>query len=60
LQSGQLVGVFTVDSSNTLRLRLIKTGKQYDDQMEVLSGLNDGDRIVVEGLERVKEGDRVQ
>jgi multidrug efflux pump subunit AcrA (membrane-fusion protein) len=60
LQSGQLVGVFTVDSSNTLRLRLIKTGKQYGDQMEVLSGLNDGDRIVVEGLERVKEGDRVE
>jgi RND family efflux transporter MFP subunit len=60
LQSGQLVGVFTVDSSNTLRLRLIKTGKQYGDQMEVLSGLNDGDRIVVEGVERVKEGDRVQ
>lgn len=60
LQSGQLVGVFTVDSSNTLRLRLIKTGKQYGDQMEVLSGLNDGDRIVVEGIERVKEGDRVE
>ncbi|MBP1699899.1 MAG: Secretion protein HlyD, partial [Deltaproteobacteria bacterium] len=60
LQSGQLVGVFTVDSSITLRLRLIKTGKQYGDQMEVLSGLNDGDRIVVEGMEKVKEGDRVQ
>jgi len=60
LQSGQLVGVFTVDPSNILRLRLIKTGKQYGDQMEVLSGLNDGDRIVVEGMERVKEGDRVQ
>jgi multidrug efflux system membrane fusion protein len=60
LQSGQLVGVFTADSSNTLRLRLIKTGKQYDDHIEVLSGLNDGDRIVVEGMERVKEGDRVE
>jgi len=60
LQSGQLVGVFIVDSSNILRLRLIKTGKQYGDEMEVLSGLNDGDRIVVEGIERVKEGDRVQ
>jgi multidrug efflux pump subunit AcrA (membrane-fusion protein) len=41
-------------------LRLIKAGKQYGDQLEVLSGLNDGDRIIVEGIERVKEGDRVE
>ncbi len=60
MQRGQLVGVFVVDPSNILRLRLIKTGKQYGDRVEVLSGLNDGDRIAVEGLERVKEGDRVQ
>jgi len=60
LQDGQLVSVFIIDSSNIARLRLIKTGKQYGDQFEVLSGLNDGDRIVVEGIERVKEGDRVE
>ena len=60
LQSGQLVGVLIVDPSNILRLRLIKTGKQYGDQLEVLSGLNDGERIVVEGIEKVKEGDRVK
>ena len=59
LQSGQLVSVLIVDSANILRLRLIKTGKQYGDQFEVLSGLNDGDRIIVEGIEKVKEGDRV-
>lgn len=60
LQRGQLVSVFVVDSSQILHLRLIKTGKQYGDQLEVLAGLNDGDRIVVEGIERVKEGDRVE
>jgi len=60
LQRGQLVSVFVVDSSQILHLRLIKTGKQYGDQLEVLSGLNDGDRIVVEGIERVKEGDRIE
>jgi membrane fusion protein, multidrug efflux system len=60
LQSGQLVSVFIIDSSNILRLRLIKTGKQFGNQIEVLSGLNDGDRIAAEGMERVKEGDRVQ
>jgi multidrug efflux system membrane fusion protein len=60
LHHGQLVSVFAVDPSNLLRLRLIKTGKQYGDRIEVLSGLNDGDRIVVEGLDRAKEGARVQ
>ena len=60
LQRGQLLSVFIVDSSNIAHLRLIKTGKQYGDQFEVLSGLNDGGRIVVEGMERVKEGDRVE
>lgn len=60
IQRGQLVSVFVADSSQILHLRLIKTGKQYRDQMEVLSGLNDGDRVVVEGIERVKEGDRVE
>lgn len=60
LQRGQLVSIFIVDESSILHLRLIKTGKQYEDQVEVLSGLNDGERIVIEGLEKVKEGDRVQ
>jgi multidrug efflux pump subunit AcrA (membrane-fusion protein) len=60
LQQGQLVGVFVVDSSNMVHLRLIKTGKPYGDQIEVLSGLNEGDRIIVEGMEKVKEGNRVQ
>ncbi len=60
LQRGQLVSVFVAGSSQIAHLRLIKTGKQYGDQLEVLSGLNDGDRVVVEGIERVKEGDRVE
>ena len=60
LQRGQLVSVLVVDPSDVIRLRLIKTGKAYGERMEVLSGINDGDRILVEGLEKAKEGDRVQ
>jgi len=60
LQKGQLVGVLIVDPSNTVQLRLIKTGKPYGDRVEVLAGIKDGDRIIVEGLEKVKEGDRVE
>jgi len=60
LQKGQLVGVLIVDPSNTVQMRLIKTGKPYGDRVEVLAGIKDGDRIIVEGLEKVKEGDRVE
>jgi membrane fusion protein, multidrug efflux system len=59
LNQGQLTGVYVVDPSSVVRLRLIKTGRDYGDLLEVLSGLNDGERIVVEGMDRIKEGDRV-
>ena len=60
LQKGQLVGVLIVDPFSTLQIRLIKTGKTYGDRVEVLAGIEAGNRIIVEGLEKIKEGDRVQ
>ncbi|MCI0561985.1 MAG: efflux RND transporter periplasmic adaptor subunit, partial [Nitrososphaera sp.] len=57
---GQLVSVYVVDSSNIARLRLIKTGKQYGDRVEVLSGINDGDQVVVEGAETLSDGSPVR
>jgi RND family efflux transporter MFP subunit len=60
LQGGNLQQVFIVDSSQTARLRLIKTGKAYGDRIEVLSGLRDGERIIMEGTERVIDGNRVE
>lgn len=56
IERGQLVGVYVVDPSNIARLRLIKTGKQYGDRVEVLSGINDGDRIIVGNVEVVSDG----
>ncbi len=57
---GQLTGVFAVDSNGVARLRLIKTGKSYGDKVEILSGLGEGERIVVEGVANVNDGSRVQ
>ncbi len=59
-QRGQLTGVFVVDDSGIARLRLIKTGKTYGDRAEVLSGLNEGERIVVDGVAKVNDGVKVQ
>jgi RND family efflux transporter MFP subunit len=43
---GQLNGVFIVDDRQIAHFRLVRTGKIYGDQVEVLSGLNDGQRYV--------------
>jgi multidrug efflux pump subunit AcrA (membrane-fusion protein) len=59
IQRGQLLEVFVVDPKNTAHLRLVKTGKQYGERVEVLSGLREGERIVVEGVERLSDGSRI-
>jgi multidrug efflux pump subunit AcrA (membrane-fusion protein) len=59
-QRGQLAGVFVVDDAGVARLRLIKTGKAYGENVEALSGLSDGERIVVDGVADVKDGVKVQ
>jgi multidrug efflux pump subunit AcrA (membrane-fusion protein) len=47
VHQGQLTGVFIVDDTNTARFRLIRSGRTHDDQVEVISGINDGARLVV-------------
>ena len=59
-QRGQLVGVFVVDQSGVARLRLIKTGKTLGNRIEVLSGLNGGEQIVVDSVGSVQDGSRVR
>jgi multidrug efflux pump subunit AcrA (membrane-fusion protein) len=56
IEKGQLVGVYAVDDKGIITYRLIKTGKTYNEKVEVLSGLSDGDRIVVDGVEKAVDG----
>ncbi|MCI0490500.1 MAG: efflux RND transporter periplasmic adaptor subunit [Blastocatellia bacterium] len=60
IERGHLTSVYVVDSKGIARLRLIKTGKVYDGRVEILAGLNEGERIVTSGAESVSEGSRVQ
>jgi membrane fusion protein, multidrug efflux system len=60
VRRGQLVGVYAVDEAGVARLRLIQTGKTWGDRVEVLSGLSEGERVVVEGAGAVSDGVRVQ
>lgn len=59
-QRGQLAGVFAVDDAGVARLRLIKTGKTYGESIEALSGLSDGERIVVDKVANVKDGVKIR
>ncbi len=60
IERGQLVSVFVVDGSGSARVRLIKTGKSYGDTVEVLTGLSGGERIVVDRIDAVSDGSRVE
>ena len=45
---GQMEMVFLAEDG-AVRLRLVKTGKRFGDEIEVLSGVAKGERVVSEG-----------
>jgi multidrug efflux pump subunit AcrA (membrane-fusion protein) len=60
VERGQLTSVYVVDQSGIAGTRLVQTGKTYSDRVEVLSGLRNGEQIVVDGVANVKDGSRVR
>ncbi len=60
LEQGQLVFVYVVDPAKIAHMRLIQTGKRYGDRVEILSGLSEGDQVVLEPLSAVKDGAAVE
>lgn len=56
IHRGQLVGLYMVDESGHATFRLVKTGRQFGDRVEVLSGVSPGDRVVVEPPESLRDG----
>lgn len=59
IQRGQLQGVFVVNTNNaqsTAVLRWVKTGQQRNEQIEIVSGLMTGDRIVITNIHQLSDG----
>ncbi|HWR39794.1 MAG TPA: efflux RND transporter periplasmic adaptor subunit [Patescibacteria group bacterium] len=56
VEKGQLTGVYILDGEKRLWYRLVRTGKLENDQMEVISGLQSGDYVVVQGMEAAVDG----
>jgi RND family efflux transporter MFP subunit len=56
---GQLTGVWLVDDTDTARLRWIRTGRELGDEIEVISGLQGGETVVLRAAAPLVEGDKV-
>ena len=56
---GQLTGVYVVDDNRQAVLRWVRTGKTYGNRVEILAGLNPGDRLVTHYTGRLLDGQEV-
>lgn len=56
VKKGQLTGVYTVSSQNTAVLRWLKTGRDFDDNVEVLSGLQPNETYITSAEGRLYNG----
>lgn len=51
--------VMVVNDANIVESRTLEEGRAYHDQWIVKSGVKEGDRVIVEGYQKVKAGDTV-
>ena len=59
LDRAGIVGVFVVDAQNVAQYRMVRTGKTESGLVEVLSGLNPGERVVTGNAQAVNNGDKI-
>jgi RND family efflux transporter MFP subunit len=53
VERGELTSVFVVGSDRIGRLRWVKVGRRFEKQSEILSGVNVGERVLLEGTRGV-------
>ena len=54
-----ITGVFVVDAQGIARYRMVRTGASEQDRVEIQSGLNPGDKVVVSNVGQLENGDKV-
>jgi RND family efflux transporter MFP subunit len=59
VERGQLEMVFVVTNQHA-RLQLVKAGKRFGERVEILSGLDGGESVVVEGASLLADGQPVE
>lgn len=58
VQRGQMEIVFAVENQHA-RLHLVKTGRQLKEEIEILSGLDSGDSVVIDNASQLVDGQPV-
>ncbi len=56
---GQLTGLWTVNHKEKAMLRWVTIGKKHNDKVEILSGLNDNERYIIPGKNRLTNGTKI-
>lgn len=51
--------VWTVDKDGNARRKIVKIGVQTKDQMQIAEGLKGGETVMVEGMSKMNDGDKV-
>jgi len=51
--------VMVVDASNKVAVKTVTVGEKSDDYIVILEGLNPGERVIVEGMQKVRPGSEV-
>jgi RND family efflux transporter MFP subunit len=60
VERGQLTAVYALDDRGLARLRIVTLGRGFNDRVEVLSGLGEGDRVVMDPGARELDGKKVE
>ena len=59
VKKGELQGVYTVSKSNTALLRWLRLGNDFNDEVEVLSGLSNGEQYIVSSQGKLYNGAKI-
>lgn len=59
IERGELKGVYVLNLRGIAEYRLVTTGREFGDRVEILSGLSGGERVAVSGLEQLRDGAQV-
>jgi multidrug efflux system membrane fusion protein len=51
--------VYLVNADSTVSVRPVKLGVTDGDRVEVLSGLQPGDRVVIDGADKLRDGAKI-
>jgi multidrug efflux pump subunit AcrA (membrane-fusion protein) len=60
VEFGGLEGVYVVNAQGAAEYRLVKTGKDLGERVEIVSGLAEGDRVATSQVASLRDGARVE